>query len=707
MNKKIFAVTGKYFTGLTLTACLTLVNVQQSRADEIKHFMDEVVVTSTSKTKMIDTPASISVITSEELEQSGAKNIIEALELVPGVFNTSASRNSISIRGTRSSMAGGPLIMVDGVAQKYGSYRNDELDIIPVSQIERIEVIRSGGIMGGPGSGRGVINIITKKGKAEEPIQFDLSGSYGSWSTYNIDTSLSGAKNKWDYLLNYSQYGSDGYEDENEDRDAMLLRFGFNPSEKTRIGFRGNWFTYDRESADKKDLWELANYRREKHFPDGEGSEDLVWHNLREQTSGLYAIELEHMINDLQLNGSLSYSSLEETYYDTTDIYTSSRTSRGDIDDSKQDTIFAIFSGTYAVSINNIDWLMTLGGSYEDIDFTSRRTYPYDTEGTRSTDAYDIDLKESQIGIFWNNDFMFNDSWSIEIGNRIDLVDFEYNDKTPLKVENDDTLWAWSVAPSYHFNDKANIYFSVGRNYWYPTPKYFQWAASYDTEGNRPEDLIPEETLTYEIGYKHLFNKAFNINATVYYMEQDDKFAGYYESGSFRGMKNMGESETTGLELEIDGKPLDWFGYRFSGSYIDAEWKSGTQKVTSHPDNTDIVIDLNGQKVLGIPKFTYIVGMDFYPADRWKLGFDVNTFGKYYIDYLNRLEYPSKTTVDANISYTINNYKFWILGKNLLDEEIEKPRNTSGDLTEANGDPATKYYVQDGIYVETGFSVRF
>ncbi len=678
-----------------------------SEEKEKLHVMDEVVVTSASKTKMIDTPASISVITAEDLEEAGAKNIIEALEVVPGVFNTSASRNSISIRGTRSSMAGGPLIMVDGVAQKYGSYRNDELDIIPVTQIERIEVIRSGGVMGGPGSGRGVINIITKKGTAEKPLEFNFSGSYGSWSTYNTDASISGTKDKWDYLLSYSQYGSDGYEDENEDRDAMLLRFGFNPTDKTRIGFKGNWHSYDRESADKKDLWELANFRREKHYPDGDASGDMVWHNLREQTSGLYAIEATHTVNSLTLDGSLSYTTLEETYNDTTDIYTSSKTSRGDIDDSEQDTIFATVSGTYSMNINNIGWLVTLGGSYEDIEFTSRRTYPYDTAGTRSTDAYDIDLKQSQAALFLNNDLMLGENWSIEIGNRVDFIDLEYIDRTPLNLDTDDTLWAWSVAPSYHFNSKANIYFSAARSYWYPTPKYFQWAASYDVAGNRPENLVPEETLTYEVGYKHLFSKAFNINATVYYMKQDDKFAGYYEEGNFRGMKNLGESETTGLELQIDGRPVNWFGYRFSGSYIDAEWVSGTQKVTSHPDNTDIVIDLNGQKVLGIPETTFTAGMDFYPVENLKLSLDINNFGEYYIDYLNRLEYPSKTTVDAKISYSLSNYKFWILSKNLLDEDIEKPRNTSGDLTAANGDPATEYYVQDGIYIEAGFSVRF
>lgn len=159
------------------------------------HVLEEIVVTATSKSAMIDTPASVSVITASDLEQMGAKNIIEALERIPGVYNTSANDSSLSIRGTRSSMAGGPVILVDSVPQKYGNYRREELDIIPVSQIARIEVLRSAGVAYGPGSSRGVINIITKKSETEQPVHVHFSGSYGSWDTSNLSGSLDGRIN--------------------------------------------------------------------------------------------------------------------------------------------------------------------------------------------------------------------------------------------------------------------------------------------------------------------------------------------------------------------------------------------------------------------------------------------------------------------------------------------------------------------------------
>jgi hypothetical protein len=71
------------------------------------------------------------------------------------------------------------------------------------------------------------------------------------------------------------------------------------------------------------------------------------------------------------------------------------------------------------------------------------------------------------------------------------------------------------------------------------------------------------------------------------------------------------------------------------------------------------------------------------------------------------VEYPSKTTVDASISYSWSHYKIWVLGKNIFDEEVERAINTDSELTGPGGDSETAYYVQDGAYVEAGLSLGF
>jgi hypothetical protein len=77
------------------------------------------------------------------------------------------------------------------------------------------------------------------------------------------------------------------------------------------------------------------------------------------------------------------------------------------------------------------------------------------------------------------------------------------------------------------------------------------------------------------------------------------------------------------------------------------------------------------------------------------------------MDYLSRITYGSKTTADAYISYGMKNWKFWLLCKNILDEEIERPINMTGKLTEPNGEYDNAYYVQDGRYLEASLSYHF
>ena len=701
---------GEFFICLAAGLALLLFQPGLTLADDTlltPHVLDDTVVTSTGKTKMLDTPASISVITAADLEQMGAKNVMQALERIPGVYNTSASRSSLSIRGTRSSMAGGPVILVDGVSQNYGNYRREELDFIPVSQIEKIEVLRSAGVAYGPGAARGVINIITKKGKGDQPLNASFSVNYGSWDTQNLYGALNGRQNRFDYYLDYSYFDTNGYEEEEETRKGALLKLGYNPTDQIRIGIRGTWLDQDAITAyglGKFD-WHLDNgYRRDIHFPQGDGDPDIVWHNGKEQESTAYALEFSQKGDTLFSNGTLSLTNYEEVYYDTKDTYYSGSGARGDFDNREQDTLTANVSAGYRIFINGIAYTPSLGLNYEKIDFSQRRTYPFDPG--RSTAKYDLELDDKAYGIFWDNDFIFNDHWGLKIGNRFDKMELTLEDKQPVKVAADETAWSWVVAPSYHVNPNTNVYVSVSRNHWFPSPQYYFWAQNYPD--NDPKDIKPEVNTTYEIGYKQRLSRAMNTSITGYFSKTADKFAGYYDaSGTYNGQKNVGDADTYGIEVEIDGRPVQWWGYRLSGAYINAEWKSGQGSIKLHPSNASAIVDLEGYKVHGIPELNGHAGLDFYPSQGLKASVDANISGKYYLDYTNRFTYPSTTTIDASVSYSWDTYKIWLLGKNIFDRDVERAINSDGELTGANGTPKTSYYVQDGRYVELGLRVNF
>ncbi len=667
--------------------------------------LEEVVVTATHKMKILDTPASISIVTAKDLERIGAKNIAEALKKIPGVIDTSTDNESLAIRGTQSSMAGGPVILIDGVPQKTGDYRYDQFDFIPVSLIERVEVLRSAGIAYGPGSARGVINVITKKASRERPLNFKIAGSYGSWTTHNEYASLHGGVDKWDYFLTGTNYSTRGYEDEDQDRSSALLKLGYNPSEQTRIGLSSSLIKNEQLGAYGlwKKKWHLDHYRRDIHFPKSETDPTLVWHNEKRQGVSNAALEFSQKGETLFMDSAASWTGYQEEYKDMHTQFTNPNAVY--FDDKGQDTYTLTFSGGYKFDFAMVSYTPSVGLRFEDINFDQRRSYPYDPG--RDTARNDFDIDERQFGLFWDNDLYFGENWGLKIGTRMDKAQVRFEDRVPTIVDQEETMWSWSVAPSYHFTGTANIYASVGRNFWFPTPRYYAWAAERGGNLNRPEDLKPEKSLTYEIGYKHLIHKALSVNLTGFFTEYDDKFDSLYEDGTWMGMKNVGEAKTKGIELEVDGRPSPFFGYRLAGTYLNAEWTKGEMRVYEHPANIMATRDLEGYDIHGIPKYTYLIGFDLYPLEGLRCSVDITGYGSYYVDYLNRIRYGSKTTADAHVSYGMKNWKFWLVCKNILDEEIERPINTTGKLTGLDGEYDNAYYVQDGRYIEGGLGYQF
>ncbi len=667
--------------------------------------LEEIVVTATHKMKVIDTPASISIITAKDLEEMGAKNISEVLKKIPGVIDKSAKDDAIAIRGTQSSMAGGPVILIDGVPQKIGDYRYDQFDFIPVSQIERIEVLRFAGIVYGPGSARGVINVITRDGKGDK-FRGEVKASYGSWETYDAYATISGGLDRWDYFVNAAYFNTGGYEEEKQDRSSALLKLGYNLSDQTRIGIRGNLIRNEHHTAYGlwKKKWQMEHYRRNIHFPKSETDPTLVWHSEMEQDISTIALEFCRKDEELFLNSTASWTGYDEDYRDMHEKFTNPK--NVSFDNKNQDLYTFTISGGYNFDFGRLGYTPSFGINFEEINFDQERLYPNDPG--KNTDKYNFDIDERQYGLFWDNDLLFGQNWGLKIGGRVDRAELKFEDKVPTRVDQDETLYGWSVAPSYHFSDRASVYVSAGRNFWFPTPRYYAWAAERGDDVNRPEDLKPEEALTYELGYRHRLQEAHNLAITGFITEYRDRFTDIYDdTGAWKGMKNIGEARYRGVELETDGRLASWLGYRLAGDYLSAKWTRGSMEVYEHPTNVRKIYDLDGKYIIGVPRYSCMIGIDFFLLEKFKVSLDYHWSDKSYVDYLNRVEQGATTTVDFNVSYKMDEWKFWVLGKNIFGEEIERVINPTGRLTGANGEYDSAYYVQGGRYLEVGVSYKF
>ena len=127
-----------------------------------------------------ETPGIVSLITEEEIKNSGARDLIDVLRMVPGIDFGVDVEGVIGI-GMRGNWAneGKILILIDGQETNEILYASSQLgNRFSVELIKRIEVIRGPGsaIYGGYAE-YGVINIITKQ--AEDINGLNASATYG------------------------------------------------------------------------------------------------------------------------------------------------------------------------------------------------------------------------------------------------------------------------------------------------------------------------------------------------------------------------------------------------------------------------------------------------------------------------------------------------------------------------------------------------
>ena len=142
-------------------------SAHESSAEDI--FEEQVVTASARSSSETKSPASLTVITGDEIRMSGAATVPEILRRVPGIdiAEMNPSDTNVSIRGFNRRLANKVLVLVDGrsVYQDFLGGTFWPLIDVNIQDIDRIEVIRGpGSALYGANAFSGVVNIITRTG---------------------------------------------------------------------------------------------------------------------------------------------------------------------------------------------------------------------------------------------------------------------------------------------------------------------------------------------------------------------------------------------------------------------------------------------------------------------------------------------------------------------------------------------------------------
>src|SRR5690348_7332263 len=205
--------------------------------------VESVVVSATRFDIPLDqSPASASVINSEELEEKQIQRVSDALREPPGLSvvqtGTAGQLTSVFIRGLRSEHT---QILLDGIPINQGLQGAFNFADLTTDDIDRIEVVRGPqSTIYGPRALAGVIQIFTKQGAGTPSVMLAAEG--GSYDTFREWSQSDGKIDDFDYSIGASRLDTDNARPNNNYRNsAGIADVGWSPNDQLRIG---SLFTY-------------------------------------------------------------------------------------------------------------------------------------------------------------------------------------------------------------------------------------------------------------------------------------------------------------------------------------------------------------------------------------------------------------------------------------------------------------------------------
>lgn len=171
-----------------------------------------VVVTSTRQETPVNQQLSdVTVLDREQIEQAGQSSLAELLGRQAGVeFTTNGgpgTNTSVFIRGANSNQT---VVLIDGVRVGSATSGSANFSRLPLSQVERIEILRgpASSLYGADAIG-GVIQVFTRKGSGAPRV--NASAGYGTYGTYEVNAGVQGGTDMISYNVQAGHYESKGF----------------------------------------------------------------------------------------------------------------------------------------------------------------------------------------------------------------------------------------------------------------------------------------------------------------------------------------------------------------------------------------------------------------------------------------------------------------------------------------------------------------
>ncbi len=644
--------------------------------------MGGIVVTGTRTPRYIkDTPVRTEVITSRRLKERGVLNLYEALEGMPGIrVEQQCSYCNFSVIRMQGLESGHCQILIDGqptysgLASVYGAHQ------VPAGNIDRIEIVKgAGSALYGSSAISGIINIVTKKPRAEPSI--NVSTSFGTANTNEYTLSASRRYGNMDMMINAQKNTGAGID---EDDDGFTDRV---KTDNLNIGARINAYNVLGDDQLTFSGHTLNELRQGGEIGDADSTDDWLpgaWDNpFSAGTEFIKTVRYEagvgykkkfHYGNETNL--TLNYCTHNRNA--TNDGFL------GDFMATHGDLIPPVNEMAPYFADENlyvVDWNYShpigsthrlLGGvqySYNILDESGRYVIvDEDDPDYGGTYTSESEKYAHDVGAYLQDEIsIISGVLELVLGGRYDIHrskdDFGGSGKVApeerITLEYEEKAISPRIALMYKVVPEFTLRSSAGTGF--RVPYGFSedlHLCSGSPRVNKPAGLKPEKSVSFNFGADYSAEK-FTINANLFRTNLQDKigFVDASESSAKLGYTyewaNIDNAYTQGVELGSRVLLASDFALDLTLAYTDAQYENKRDDWIDNPTHGNKYA-ANSKYISRVPVITGDVGLG-YTSDSWNLSVNSNYTGSMYIDYC------CEEDVEATESYIKHTDPFWVV----------------------------------------------
>jgi len=618
-----------HFTSTAVTAAVaTLLSAPLLAQTSSSNTIETLTVTGTRlPVQLGKLPASVSVLTEQDIHASGAIQITELIRGLPGVsLSQSGSPGGLTELRVRGSESNHLLVLIDGVvANDIGQGSLIDLAHLTATNVVRIELLRGPqSALWGSGAVGGVLSITTKAGEgASDTPSVNLSAGLGTQGTYQ--GSINAAVQRGDVAVRgYANYlntdgeniARTGNEDDGYDNLTAGINLDYSLSDAHTFSAKIRTTHYENE-YDSIDYAITGLPTDADNVTDGEQlSTKLAWH---------------YTPNSSDYTSNLSFDYRKDENHNTT--------SGTDAGGTTGERLAINWTNTYAFD----NWQVAGGAEYLQRLFQQRGPVFYGDPNQKQHD---------------NTSSLFSEASGDIVSNLFATL----SARADINSEFDDAL-SYRAGLTWQLSKTYALFSSYGKAV--KTPTFTERFGYFpDSFFGNPE-LTPEESEEWELGFKanwpSLSAQVSGFSATL-----EDEINGYvYDStqGVYTAANTAGESHRDGIDIEFNWR-TNLGKISASYSYLDAD----------QTNNGEASAELRRARHQGAVSFLTHLGTDKFSVYA-KLAYTGTRYDTFFPPYPASSEnraLSAYSLASVNLNYQVS--QRWALSlnvNNLFDTDYE------------------------------------